>query len=218
MKKFEEYLEMAVKIRDNILPEISEEDFLAAIEEFDIRSSSDVAYDNQEIKWKKVADKFGVTIEKLGEVVWNLNMGDNFPGIEGLAILSGKKELYNESDYGMTEFDNRSGDQFITSMFYGGKRAENWVKNLKKVNLDRLASELENNDLAIIPNAKFSFFRGPEVKIINAVNMEGIFTDKADVEKTKKAFELMDKWFDFDLDMTKNENGEIILSGKVIKK
>ena len=29
MKKFEKYLEMAVKIRDNVLPEISEEDFLA---------------------------------------------------------------------------------------------------------------------------------------------------------------------------------------------
>ena len=151
---------MAVKIRDNVLPEISEEDFLAAIREVGIASSSDVAYDNQEIGWKKVAAKFGVTIEKLAEVNRYLNIDPGFPGIEGLAILSGKKELYNESDYGVTEFNSQSGDQFITSMFYGGRRAQNWIKNLKDISIERLAYEMEEG-VDKLKNAKFSFLRGP---------------------------------------------------------
>lgn len=211
MKKFEEYLEMAVKIRDNVLSEISEEDFLAAIREVGIKSSYVAAYDNQEIGWKKVAAKFGVTIEKLAEAYRYLNIDPSFPGIEGLAILSGKRELYNESDYGVTEFNSQSGDQFITSMFYGGRRAQNWIKNLRNIYLVRFTEEMENYDRC----GSHNFISSDSTK---SVKMTSTFENKDDVEKAKKAFELMDKWFDFDLELNKGENGTFVLSGLVIEK
>lgn len=95
-----------------------------------IKSSSHCEYNNQEEAWRKFATKHGYDgLKDLANAVTKLNGPDaeTFCGMEGLAALTGNKELLDSSDYG----NAGELDQLITSMFYGGGRLKQWKKYAK---------------------------------------------------------------------------------------
>jgi len=138
-KTLNSYVEMGVKFntgekRDQFQ---TYSDFQNAIHEnykedkgIQIKSSSHVEYDNQEAAWRKFATKYSYDgLKELANAITKLSSAEEegFSGMEGLAALTGNKELFDNSDYANVG----SGDQLITSMFYGGNRMKQWKKYAK---------------------------------------------------------------------------------------
>jgi len=131
-KKLEDFMEMTVKFGAAGEPFENFKDFLNAVYNYsgDLRSSSGVDYDNQENEWKTFADKYGYDGKKeLANEIAKLmeDSEDVFPGLEGLAALSGNKKLLDLSDYSI----NPNTDQLIMSLFYGGNRLRQWKQYAK---------------------------------------------------------------------------------------
>lgn len=131
-KKLNDYMEMAVKFGASGEPFERFEDFYNALsqqggKDTAIISSSGVDYNNQEEKWKTFADKYGYDGKKeLANAIAKM-INESFPGIEGLAALSGNKTLFEYSDYNM----NTNADHLIMSLFYGGNRLRQWKQYAK---------------------------------------------------------------------------------------
>jgi hypothetical protein len=151
-KKLENYItEMGVTYgqghkRD---PFESFDDFQKAVYDSDIASSMDCDYDPQEAKWRKFAENSGYDgLKELANAVAKLAGTDphaQFPGIEGLAVLTQNKALLELCDYANVG----NYDIFITSMFYGGNRMKNWKKYAKpwitpQVFIDELVEAVDN--------------------------------------------------------------------------
>lgn len=140
-KNLEDYLEMGVNFGAGERGEQFESfgDFYNAVinnrqtSDTAILSSSAVDYDNQEDKWRKFADKHGYDGKKeLANAIVKVATADDldggFPGMEGLAVVTGNKQLLDASDYAC----NKSySDQLIVSLFYGGKRLKQWKEYAK---------------------------------------------------------------------------------------
>ena len=204
MNKFDEYLEMAVNLRDNTA--LDDDDFVSRIRHEGIKSSSAVLYDNQEDKWRAVADELGMTLAQLGAAAAKLDKP--FEGLEGLAVLSGNKALMDMCDY------SHPGDtnQFITSMFYGGKRAEQWIRYARNVDADALFDELKQDMDWGAVNTEATSIEG------DCGNFVATFNSKKSAKAFAAALELMDKWFDFDIDMDNSGGGAVSLSVEVLQK
>ena len=198
--KFDWYIEMAVNVRDNTAPNLSWDALDEAMDACNVRSSSQVDYDDQKAAWEKVAKKMGVTVEALARFVDKDGKADyGFAGMEGLAVLSGNKSLFGKCDYGRAISGGGSSDQFVTSMFYGGKRAKQWTKYVDKMTVENLIEEFRvNMDVAdnVVDVAKTNDKNKVKLSV----------PDERAKAATLKALERMDKWFDFDVDVNETHD------------
>lgn len=189
-KKFEDYLEMAVNLNDRTQGIMAVDDF----EDGGLSSSSAKQYDNQEDAWRAVAKRHGMTVNELAaEAVRMLKAGGNvFPGIEGLAVLSGNEELFGYTDYcNVGELD-----QLICSMMYGGKRAQQWLKYARNVTKEAVLDEIVNGR----GSGAFDHLDAQDVRVTNGTATV-TFSNRRGADGFVRGLELMDKWLDFDVDL-----------------
>lgn len=207
-KKLSDFMEMGVSFGKGEGEKFeSWGDFEDAIYESKVKSSQYCDYDNQELAWREIANahRYDGIKEMVGEIMkLASNPIDTFPGMEGLAAISGNPKLMEACDYG----NIGSGDAVVMSMFYGGPRMKNWIKNCKdKIQPQHFVDELKDSDemgqISMFGISNIEDMGGGKVKVSFGDDSSGAYSSSPEKQEGKDEFHKLlvngDGLFDFEI-------------------